>query len=181
MKRSSRWCASISTTGPVLRCSGNPLGAGRSWRQAVALTSHDQPHSQPKRTNPSTNRQDMRAKGTAISQVAVTCAQPDPSGGSGGPCYLKGPVRFYGLNVIDTATVRCGLYTAPSKSGQDILDGFWAIWKRMGIPDNIQVDNAMSFFGSPTHPEAWGRLSGSACIMASSHGSSPWRNRGETA
>jgi len=26
-----------------------------------------------------------------------------------GPCYLKGPVRFYSLSVVDTATVVCGL------------------------------------------------------------------------
>jgi len=75
-----------------------------------------------------------------------------------GPCYLKGPVRFYSLNVIDTATVRCGLNPAPCKSGQAILDGFWAIWKRMGIPNHVQVDNAMSFFGSPTHPRGMGPL-----------------------
>ena len=50
-----------------------------------------------------------------------------------GPCYLKGPARFYGLNAVDMATARCGLYTAPSKSGQSILDGFWDIWKRLGI------------------------------------------------
>jgi putative transposase len=75
-----------------------------------------------------------------------------------GPCYLKGPVRFYSLNVIDTATVRCGLHPALYKSGQAIFDGLWAIWKRMGIPDHIQVDNAMSFFGSPTHPRGMGPL-----------------------
>jgi len=75
-----------------------------------------------------------------------------------GPCYLKGPVRFYGLNVIDTATVRCGLHSSLTKAGQDIMDGFWAIWRRLGIPDNIQVDNAMSFFGSPVHPRGMGPL-----------------------
>ena len=75
-----------------------------------------------------------------------------------GPCYLKGPVRFYSLNVIDTATVRCGLNPDPCKSGQAILDGFWVIWKRMGIPNHVQVDNAMSFFGSPTHPRGMGPL-----------------------
>lgn len=75
-----------------------------------------------------------------------------------GPCYLKGPVRFYSLNVVDTATVRCGLYPSLSKSGQSILDGFWAVWMRMGMPDHIQIDNAMSFFGSPTHPRGMGPL-----------------------
>jgi putative transposase len=75
-----------------------------------------------------------------------------------GPCYLKGPVRFYSLNIVDTATVRCGLHPSLSKSGQMILDGFWGAWKRMGIPERVQVDNAMSFFGSPTHPRGMGPL-----------------------
>jgi transposase InsO family protein len=75
-----------------------------------------------------------------------------------GPCYLKGPIRFYSLNIVDTATVRCGLHPSPSKSGQTILDGIWSAWKRLGIPERMQVDNAMSFFGSPTHPRGMGPL-----------------------
>ena len=75
-----------------------------------------------------------------------------------GPCYLKGPIRFYSLNIVDTATVRCGLHSSLSKSGQTIFDGFWRAWKRMGTPERIQVDNAMSFFGSPTHPRGMGPL-----------------------
>ena len=69
-----------------------------------------------------------------------------------GPCYLTGPIRFYGLNVVDTATARCGLHSSLTKSGLDILDGTWTIWTRLGIPDNLQVDNAMSFLGSPRYP-----------------------------
>lgn len=75
-----------------------------------------------------------------------------------GPCYLKGPVRFYSLNVVDTATVRCGLHPSLSKSGQMVIDGLWGTWQRMGIPERIQIDNAMSFFGSPTHPRGMGPL-----------------------
>ncbi len=71
-----------------------------------------------------------------------------------GPCYLTGPLRFYGLNVIDAATARCGLHSALSKAGQDVVDGVWSIWSRLGIPDNLQIDNAMSFFGSPKYPRA---------------------------
>lgn len=75
-----------------------------------------------------------------------------------GPCYLKGPIRFYSLNIVDTATVRCGLYPALSKSGQTILDGFWNVWKRIGIPERVQVDNAMSFYGSRKYPRGMGPL-----------------------
>lgn len=71
-----------------------------------------------------------------------------------GPCYLSGPIRFYGLNAIDTATSRCGLHSSLSKSGEDVLAGTWAIWLRLGIPDNIQIDNAMSFLGGPRYPRA---------------------------
>ncbi len=75
-----------------------------------------------------------------------------------GPCYLNGPIRFYSLNIVDTATVRCSLHPSLSKSGQMVIDGLWGSWKRMGIPERIQIDNAMSFFGSPTHPRGMGPL-----------------------
>ena len=87
-----------------------------------------------------------------------------------GPCYLKGPVRFYSLNVIDTATVRCGLYPSMSKSSQSIIDGLWDIWMRMGMPSNMQIDNAMTFFGSPTHPRGMGPL----IRLCLHHGIEPW-------
>lgn len=75
-----------------------------------------------------------------------------------GPCYLKGATRFYSLNIVDTATVRCGLYASPSTQSQAVLDGFWAVWKRVGIPERIQIDNALSFFGSRRHPRGMGPL-----------------------
>ncbi len=87
-----------------------------------------------------------------------------------GPCYLTGPIRFYGLNVIDVATARCGLHSSSSKAAQNILDGIWAIWSRLGIPDNLQVDNAMSFFGSPAHPRGMGPL----IRLCLHHGVEPW-------
>ena len=98
------------------------------------------------------------AKGTAYPKLPSLFPNQTHQADLVGPCYLKGPVRFYSLNVIDTATVRCGLHPDLCRSGQAILDGFWAIWKRMGIPNHVQVDNAMSFFGSPTHPRGMGPL-----------------------
>lgn len=75
-----------------------------------------------------------------------------------GPCYLTGPVRFWGLNVIDTAINRCGMEPIPSKAAQSVLGAVYAIWLRMGIPENLQVDNEMAFFGSPTYPRGMGQL-----------------------
>jgi len=87
-----------------------------------------------------------------------------------GPCYLKGPLRFYGLNAVDLCTGRCGLHPTVTKGGQDMLDGFWEIWKRVGLPENIQVDNAMSFFGSPTYPRGMGPL----IRLCLHYGVEPW-------
>jgi transposase InsO family protein len=75
-----------------------------------------------------------------------------------GPCYLKGPLRFYSYNVVDIATGRCGIQPSSSKSAQSIIDAVWATWRRIGIPINLQVDNDMSFYGSPTHPRGMGPL-----------------------
>jgi putative transposase len=120
------------------------------------------------------------AKGTAYPGLSSLIPNQTHQADLVGPCYLKGPIRFYSLNIIDTATVRCGLHPALSKSGQAIIDGFWLIWKRMGIPNHIQIDNAMSFFGSPTHPRGMGPL-----IRLCLHNgvepwfipmSEPWRN-----
>jgi transposase InsO family protein len=98
------------------------------------------------------------AKGTLYPVLPSTFPNQTHQADLVGPCYLKSPVRFYSLNIVDTATVRCGLHPSFSKSGQMILDGFWSAWKRMGIPERVQVDNAMSFFGSPTHPRGMGPL-----------------------
>jgi transposase InsO family protein len=75
-----------------------------------------------------------------------------------GPCYLKGALRFYSYNVVDTSTGRCAIQPAISKSAQSIIDAVWATWRRLGIPINLQIDNDMSFYGSPTHPRGMGPL-----------------------
>ena len=98
------------------------------------------------------------AKGTLY--PVLPSAQPNQTHQADfvGPCYLRGPIRFYSLNIVDMATVRCGLYPSLSNSGKTVIDGFWNIWKRIGIPDQVQIDNAMSFFGSPTYPRGMGPL-----------------------
>jgi hypothetical protein len=75
-----------------------------------------------------------------------------------GPCYLTGPIRFYSLNAVDTAIKRCGIEPMPSKAAQSVLDAIYALWLRMGIPENLQVDNELAFYGSPTHPRGMGPL-----------------------
>ena len=75
-----------------------------------------------------------------------------------GPRYLRGPTRFYSLNAVDLASGRCALEPMIQRGGQYGVDAVWAIWQRLGIPDHLQVDNEMVFYGSPTHPRGMGTL-----------------------
>lgn len=75
-----------------------------------------------------------------------------------GPCYLAGPIKFYSLNAVDTAINRCGIEPVSSRDAQSILNAVYAVWGRMGIPENLQVDNEWAFYGSPTHPRGMGPL-----------------------
>jgi putative transposase len=97
-----------------------------------------------------------------------------------GPCYLTGPLRFYSLHAVDTAINRCGIEPLSSKAAQNVLDAIYALWLRMGIPDNLQVDNELAFYGSPTHPHGMGPLI-RLCLRYGVNlwfipPSEPWRN-----
>lgn len=97
-----------------------------------------------------------------------------------GPCYLTGPIRFYSLNVVDTAINRCGIEPIPSRAAQNVLDAVYTVWLRMGIPQNLQVDNELAFFGSPAHPRGMGPLI-RLCLRYGVNlwfipPSEPWRN-----
>jgi len=75
-----------------------------------------------------------------------------------GPNYLVGGFRFYSLNAVDLATGRCGVQPSIGRDGQSVFNVFWAIWKRLGLPQNLQVDNAEEFYGSPQYPRGMGPL-----------------------
>lgn len=75
-----------------------------------------------------------------------------------GPCYLRGGVRFYGLNSVDLATGRCASEPTLTRSAQDTVDAFWRSWGRLGMPRHQQVDNEMVFYGSPRYPRSMGPL-----------------------
>ncbi len=78
-----------------------------------------------------------------------------------GPRHLRGKtgvIRFYGMNVVDLNTGRCGVEPLFNRSGNAVYTAFWAIWGRLGLPRHLQVDNEMVFYGSPTHPRGMGPL-----------------------
>ena len=97
-----------------------------------------------------------------------------------GPCYLTGPIRFYSLSAVDIAINRCGIEPMSSKAAQSVLDAVYAVWLRMGLPENLQVDNELAFYGSPTHPRGMGPLI-RLCLRYGVNlwfipPSEPWRN-----
>jgi hypothetical protein len=75
-----------------------------------------------------------------------------------GPCYLRGGLRFYGLNSVDLATGRCATEPTLSREAQATVNAFWSSWCRLGMPRHQQVDNEMVFYGSVRYPRALGPL-----------------------
>jgi putative transposase len=75
-----------------------------------------------------------------------------------GPCYLAGPLRFYSLHSVDLATHRCAVEPLLSRTGAEAIKAFWASWMRLGMPKHQQVDNDLTFYGSPAHPRGMGAL-----------------------
>jgi len=69
-----------------------------------------------------------------------------------GPLYLSGPIKFYSLNIVDIATGRCGIQPINSRKSQNTIDSLWSIWWRLGIPQHLQIDNELVFYGSNRHP-----------------------------
>lgn len=78
-----------------------------------------------------------------------------------GPRHLRTggkALRFYSLNTVDLATGRSGIQPLYNKSGNAVYEAIWAIWSRLGMPQHLQVDNELAFYGSPTHPRGMGPL-----------------------
>jgi hypothetical protein len=75
-----------------------------------------------------------------------------------GPCYLTGGTRFYSLHVVDVATRRVAVEPVEGRDDETVLEALWRIWKRLGKPRCLQLDNEMTFFGSYRYPRATGQL-----------------------
>jgi hypothetical protein len=59
---------------------------------------------------------------------------------------------------VDLATTRCATEPVLSRAGQATVDALWATWQRLGVPDHVQADNELVFYGSPAHPRGMGLL-----------------------
>jgi transposase InsO family protein len=71
------------------------------------------------RTHPRTGR--YETKGTAYPVLPSTLPNQTHQADLVGPCYLKGPVRFYSLNIVDTVTSGvAGILLFPSQVKQSL-------------------------------------------------------------
>lgn len=73
-----------------------------------------------------------------------------------GPRFIKGDGRFYCLNIMDIATHRIKLNPSRRKNDESIVDGLIRTWKKLGVPDFLQMDNELSFRGSNRYPHSLG-------------------------
>ena len=110
--------------------------------------------------NDLTHRRTGRYESKGIPYPVLPSGRPNQTHQAGlvGPCFLRGPIRFYSQNAVDVATGRGGVEPLPGKDSQNVINGLWRIWLRLGIPENLQVDNELSYHGSHRHPHGMGAL-----------------------
>lgn len=73
-----------------------------------------------------------------------------------GPRYIKNDGRFYSLNVMDIDTHRIKINPTRTKEDHQIANALVESWKRLGLPEYLQMDNELSFRGSNRYPRSFG-------------------------
>ncbi|MGH2877992.1 MAG: transposase [Solirubrobacteraceae bacterium] len=66
-----------------------------------------------------------------------------------GPRHLDGGVRFHALNQIDLASHHAGVEVVTDRGDERVLEAFYSLWERHGLPVRLQLDNGGPFV-SPT-------------------------------
>lgn len=100
-----------------------------------------------------------------------------------GPVYLEGSSRKYYLAVVrDRYSHRCAIAVLDRRQAQGIVDFLVASWRWLGLPDYLQLDNALEFRGSNRYPRSFGQVVrvavdlGIEPVFNPPH--EPWRNGG---
>jgi putative transposase len=76
-----------------------------------------------------------------------------------GPIYLQGSGhKYYLVSIRDRYSRRCAIDALASRKAQGIVDFLVASWHWLGVPDYLQLDNALEFRGSNRYPRSFGRL-----------------------
>ena len=76
-----------------------------------------------------------------------------------GPLYLHGSGhKYYLVSLRDRYSRRCAIDALASRAAQGIVDFLVASWHGLGLPDYLQMDNALEFRGSNRYPRSFGRV-----------------------
>lgn len=93
-------------------------------------------------------------KGKEYPYEYILCQQMDFVG----PRYLSSKARFYFLSLICCDTHTAKAFVLDNQRSDDICKSLILYWQIVGIPDFLQVDNYLSFWGSLIHPNALGKV-----------------------
>jgi len=76
-----------------------------------------------------------------------------------GPLYLCGSSHKYYLVVLrDRYSRRCAMAVLPDREAQGIVNFLVASWRWLGLPNTLQMDNALELRGSNRYPRSFGRV-----------------------
>jgi putative transposase len=100
-----------------------------------------------------------------------------------GPVYRKNSGSKYYLAVLrDGYSHRCAIQLLDEREAQGIVDFLVASWRWMGLPDYLQLDNALEFRGSNRYPRSFGKVVRVALDLGVepvfNPPKEPWRNGG---
>ena len=119
-------------------------------------------------------------KGKAYPKPEAICANNIHQVDLVGPRFIKGDGRFYSLNIMDIATHRVKLGPSRRKDDESVVESLIKTWKKLGIPDFLQMDNELSFRGSNRYPHSLGLVLRLSLLMKIQPvfipQGEPWRN-----
>ena len=100
-----------------------------------------------------------------------------------GPLYLEGgPTKYYLAVIRDRDSHRCAIDVLDCREAQGIVDFLVVSWHWFGLPDYLQLDNALEFRGSTRYPRSFGKVVRVAVDLGIelvfNPPGEPWRNGG---
>jgi IS30 family transposase len=100
-----------------------------------------------------------------------------------GPVYLSGsPTKYYVVVLRDRFSHRCALDVFDNREAQSLVEFLVSNWRWIGLPDYLQLDNALEFRGPNRYPRSFGRVVRVAVSLniepIFNPPSEPWRNGG---
>lgn len=100
-----------------------------------------------------------------------------------GPIYFRGSSHKYYLSVLrDRYSHRCSIQALQSRESLAIVEFLVTSWQWLGVPEYLQMDNALEFRGSNRYPRSFGRVVRTAVDLGVeplfNPPNEPWRNGG---